>query len=178
MSIYVVQYIGYLQLFTRGFPFALGMSVTRRAYYLGTWLFAVVEAAVFGTVLLALRQVEVATDGWGMSLAYFGVDALRSDNPALQWLAYVVPFLLVASLGGCLGLVMMRWSYNGLLTVVAGLIVAAGLTVIVVTRQDWWGAIGDWFADQSAAALFAGWPLPVAVGFALLGFATIRRATL
>jgi hypothetical protein len=177
-SIYAVQLVAHVQLFTRGFPFALGMSVTRRAYYLGTWLYAAVESVVFGTVLLLLRQIESATDGWGVSLAYFGLLGSREpDSLLLRWLTYVVPFLLVASLGACLGLLMMRWGYNGVLTLLAALIVLSGLAVIVVSRQGWWGAIGDWFADQSATALLAGWPLPLAAGFGLLGYAVIRRAT-
>jgi hypothetical protein len=47
----------------------------------------------------------------------------------------------------------------------------------VIVRQDWWGAIADWFADQSTTSLCAGWSLLVAVAFCLLGYAVIRRAT-
>jgi hypothetical protein len=177
MSIYVVQLIAYLQNFTRGLPFALGMSVTRRAYYFGTWLYAVLESFLFGAVLLVLRLVEDATNGWGVSLEYFGLGFLRSDNLLLQWLVYVVPFLLVASVGAFIGLLMARWSYNGLLTLIAVFIVLSGLAVVVISRQGWWGAIGSWFADQSATAMFAGWPLPVAAGLCLLGFLVIRRVT-
>ncbi len=177
MSIYIVQLIGNLQLFSRGFPFAMGMSVTRRAYYGGVWLYSVLESFVFGAVLLALRMVEDATDGWGMSLEYFGLGYPTQDNLVLQWLVYAVPFLLVASIGACLGIVMMRWGYNGLLTIVAGLIVVSGLAIILVTRQSWWTEIGNWFADQSMTSLYAGWPLPLVAVFALLGYAALRRAT-
>ena len=177
MSIYVVQLIGNLQLFTRGVPFAMGMSVTRRAYYFGTWLCTLLESFLFGAVLVVLRLVEDATNGWGVSLEYFGLGYLRSDNLLLQWLVYVVPFLLVASVGASIGLLMARWGYNGLLTLIAGLIVLSGLAVVVISRLGRWGAIGDWVTGQSTAALFAGWPLPVAVVLGLLGYAVIRRAT-
>jgi hypothetical protein len=176
-SIYVVQLVGFLQLFTRGFPFALAMSVTRRSYYLGTWLYSVLQAAAFGAVLLVLRLVEDATDGWGLSLHYFGLGFPRNDDLVLQYLGYVVPFLLMAALGACFGLVMERWRYNGLFTLTAVSLVLGGLAVIVVSRAGWWSAIGGWLTDQSATSLFAGWPLPFVVVLALLGYLVIRRAT-
>ena len=176
-SIYVVQMIAYVQLFTRGFPFAFAMSVTRRAYYLGSWLYATAVAAVWGAMLVVLRLVEDATDGWGIALRYFGVEPLHQDNLALQYLAFVVPFLLTAGVGAFLGLVVVRWRTNGVLTLVAALVVLSGLTTIVVSRGGWWGAIGGWFADQPAAALSAAWPLPFVVVLGGLGYAVIRRAT-
>ena len=176
-SIYFVQIFAYVQHFTRGFPFALGMSVTRRAYYLGTWLYVGLEALAFGAVLLALRFAESATDGWGVSLEYFGVRFVREEGVALQYAVYVVPFLLIAAVGGFLGVVTVRWGGNGLLTLMAGVILTAGVVVLVVGRAHWWDSVGDWFAGQSATALFAGWPLPVTVVLGLLGYAMIRRAT-
>jgi hypothetical protein len=176
-SLYGVQIFAYVSLFTRMFPFALGMSVTRRAYYLGTWLYVALEALVYGAVLLALRLVEEATGGWGMSLEYFGLSFVRSDSLALQYAVYVVPFLLLAGVGACVGLVITRWSYNGVFALLAGLVVVPGVLVLVVSRAGWWRDIGDWFAGQSAGALFAGWPLPFVVVLGLLGYATIRRAT-
>ena len=178
LSIYVVQLVAHTQFFSRGFAFALGMSVTRRAYYAGPWLYAVLEAAAFGTVLLVLRLVEDATNGWGLSLQYFGIlDRLGDENLVVQWLVYVVPFLLVAAIGACLGLLRMRWGSNGVWTLIAVLIVLTGLAVVVISRLGRWGAIGDWLTGQSTAALFAGWPLPVALVLGLLGYAVIRRAT-
>jgi hypothetical protein len=176
-SIYVVQLVACLQLFTRGFPFALAMSVTRRAYYLGAWLYAGLVAAVWGAVLVALRLLEDATDGWGLSLRYFGAGPMRQDDLLLQYLVYVVPFLVAAGLGASVGLVIVRWSYNGFFTMLAALMVLSGAVVIVVSRAGWWRGIGDWFGDQSSAALLAGWPLPFVAVLGLLGYAAIRRAT-
>lgn len=176
-SLYGVQLFAYLQLFTRGFPFALGMSVTRRAYYLGTWLYVVLQALVYGAVVLVLRLLEEATGGWGVSLEFFSLGFVRTDAIALQYAVYVVPFLLVAALAGCAGLVVTRWSYNGVFGLLGGAFAVPGLVVFVVDRFGWWNEIGDWFAGQSPAALFAGWPLPFVAVLALLGYLTIRRAT-
>jgi hypothetical protein len=177
MSLYGVQFFAYAQHFTRGFPFALGMSVTRRAFYLGTWLYVGLEALVYGALLLALRALEEATGGWGVSLEFFSLGYVRSDSLVLQYAVYVVPFLLVAGIAACVGLVVTRWSYYGVFALVAGAVVVPGVLAFVVTRAGWWRDVGDWFAGQSPAALFAGWPLPFVAALGLLGYAAIRRAT-
>ena len=54
---------------------------------------------------------------------------------------------------------------------------AVGLLAVLITWQRQWPAVGNWFADQSALTLFAGWPALLAVALAGAGFLIIRRAT-
>jgi hypothetical protein len=177
-SIYLVLVVAHLQSVTRGFPLALGLSLSRRSFYLGTMLFAAVQAGAYGAVIYLLRRGEDATDGWGLRLRYFGISFLRRDDPFTQWLVYTVPFLLVAALGLALGALVRRWGSNGVLTLCAALIGAGGAVGVLATLREWWPSIGRWFADQSAFSLFVGWPALLSVVIATAGYLVLRRTAM
>lgn len=177
MSIYIVVGVGYLQVMTQTFPFALGLSVTRRAFYAGTALRAAVEALGLGALVLLLSVVERAAGGWGIGLKFFVIDALVVDGPLLQWLVYAVPFAAISALGIFAGVVFKRWGQVGAYALsIAPLVVVAGL-IVLISLRGWWPAVGGWFAGQSTLALAAGYPLVLALLLGAAGWLAIRRAT-
>ncbi|MBA8823688.1 hypothetical protein FHX42_001017 [Saccharopolyspora lacisalsi] len=177
VTFYVVVLVAYVVTMTQYFPMILGMSVTRRTFYLATCLMALVQSLGYGAVLTVLELVESATGGWGVSLPFFGVEFLQQSNVLLQLLAYAVPTLLVSSLGMFFGVTFKRWGVIGMYTLaIASLVVFGGLAVLV-TWLRWWGAIGAWFADQSSLALLAGWPALLTLVLAAVNFLMLRRAT-
>lgn len=177
VAIYIVLFISYLQAMNQIFSFALGFSVTRHRFYAATSLLAVAQSLVYGVVLYLFKLLESATGGWGVSMRFFGLTFLVQDNTLLQVLVYVMPFLVAAFLGVLLGIVFKRWGTNGLLTSGAGSIVVFGGLAVLVTWTGQWSAIYSWLADQSAAALIAGWPALLTAVLAAAGFLVIRRAT-
>ena len=143
LSIYIVFGVGLLQTMTQTFTFALGMSVTRRAFQAGVVVLNVVEAIGFGTLLLVLT----------------------------------VPFLAFAAVGMFFGVIFKRWGQPGVYVVtVATSVVLAALTLLI-TWRSWWPQVGSWFAGQSTAALFAGYPLVLVLLLGAASWLAIRRAT-
>ena len=96
MSIYVVMLVAHLQTMTQVFPFALGLSVTRRDFFAATALLVTAQSLAYGIVLWLLGLVERATGGWGISLRFFDLPFLAQPNPVLQILVYAVPFLALS----------------------------------------------------------------------------------
>lgn len=176
-SIYLVIGISHLQTMTQVFPFALGFSVTRRAFYSATALLVTAQSLFFGLVVLALSQVELLTAGWGVEMRFFGVSFLVQDGLIAQWLVYTVPFLAISALFVFTGVVFKRWGQTGIFVGTVGVLVLIGTTAIVVTWQRWWPEIGAFFTEQSSLALFAGYPLLVALVLGVAGWLAIRRAT-
>ncbi|GAA5200028.1 hypothetical protein GCM10023322_76980 [Rugosimonospora acidiphila] len=159
------------------FPFTLGLSVTRRAFYAATTLLLLGESLAFGIGLYLLALLERATGGWGMSLHFFQLPFMGWHNAAAQILIYVVPLLVVGAMGTFAAVIFQRWRTNGLFTLMLGtILVLGGVTALVSWRQQW-TAIGNWLADQSVVALIAGWPALLAVVLAAGGYLAIRRAT-
>ncbi|MEV0326232.1 ABC transporter permease [Micromonospora echinospora] len=175
-SIYVVAAIGAAVSISQMFPFALGMSVTRRTFYLATTLVTIVQAVVYGVLLYLLNLVEGVTDGFGIQLHFFRVPYVDVSNGLLQVAVYAVPFLFLNFLAIFTAVWFVRFGTNGLFTVIVATILALGLLAALVTWQGWWGDIWHWLSTQHQASLLVGWPALVAAVAALGGLAGIRRA--
>jgi hypothetical protein len=160
---------------TQVFPYALGMSVTRREFYLAWSLLAVAQSLAYALVLYLLYALERATDGWGVAMRFFGPPFLTNSNPLLQILVYAVPMLLVTFLGIFLGTVYLRWGTSGVLAVLALTILGSGLLVALIIWTERWSAIMHWLLDQTPAMLFAGWPMLAVAALAPAGYALVRR---
>lgn len=176
-SIYLVVALAHLQTMTQMFPFVVGLSVTRRAFYGATALVVAGQAMLIGLVLLGLQQAERMTGGWGSHVQIFGLDFLRQDNPVAQWLVDTVPFIAVSAVAVFAGVVFQRWRQTGIY--LAGITTSALLTAVavLVTSQSWWPAIGAFITDQPTLTVFAGLPLVLALLVGGAGWMSIRRAT-
>ncbi|MGH3418056.1 MAG: hypothetical protein ACRDOD_00440, partial [Streptosporangiaceae bacterium] len=89
-SIYVVLIVTGALSISRQLPFALALGLSRRSYYIGTALFAVALAAVYGLALTVLQLIERATGGWGLRLEFFRVRYLLAGPWYLTWLTSFV----------------------------------------------------------------------------------------
>lgn len=159
------------------FPFALGLSVTRREFSAALGLFTLVQTTLYAVLLVVLQAVEDATGGWGLRLPFFGLGYIDEYGVPAQLLIYAVPMLLMSLVGITLGAVYVRWRTNGVFATICGFVVVAGLAAGLTTRYGSWPAVGDWLLAQSALSLFAGWPSIAVVLLALLSWSALRRAT-
>ncbi|GAA1840695.1 hypothetical protein GCM10009836_20050 [Pseudonocardia ailaonensis] len=176
ITIYIFTLVTHLVTMTQIFPFALGLSVTRRDFFLGNAGFIVVQSAVQGLLMTLFLAVEEATNGWGQQMHFFSVPFLVTGNWFTQWLVYTVPFLLFSFLSVVGGTVFKRFGQIGMWTVGLLGLVLGGLAAILITWQNAWPAVGRFFADTSPLALFAGYPAILAAVAAAVGYLLLRRA--
>jgi len=127
---------------------AMGLSLTRRVFYLGTALFAAIQSFAYGLVLYVLMLVERGTGGWGVGLPFLGM-------------AVVVVYK--------------RFGAVGLYALTIGAILGFGGLGVLITWQDSWTGVEGWFSQQSTAGLLVGWPLLLGVLFAAAGYLGLRR---
>ncbi|MFC9790982.1 ABC transporter permease [Rhodococcus sp. NPDC127528] len=167
----------YLQSMTQTFPFALGLSVTRREFFAATAVMALAQSAVFAIVLHLLSLVEAATDGWGVHMRMFGLARYLTDSGALQLLILFATLLSTSALAILVGAIYQRWRATGLLAAFTGTVGLLGLSGIVITWARWWPAIGSWFTDVARVVPTAVLPLAAAIGCLALAWETLRRAT-
>jgi hypothetical protein len=175
ISIYIVTMIAFISAITQLFPFAMGISATRKTFYAAVATYAAGQALLFGLAMYLLSVVERASDGWGVGLDFFRLPFLDTGNPLSQMLVYAVPLLLFATTGTVWGAVVKRWGNNGTMGLLLVSVLATGGLVAWLTWQQQWSAFAGWFADQSASALFIGWPLLPVMLLLGGGYLILRR---
>ncbi|BDZ55098.1 hypothetical protein [Agromyces marinus] len=158
------------------FPFALGFGATRRDYWLGTSLMFVLASIMYATAIATLMLVERATGGWGIGAGMF--DALWYVG--LDWgAAFYTTFalqLLVLFVGAGVTTVYMRWRMRGMMTLLSIAVLIALAVVAWLTFSESWMALWEWLGSLGLVGGFS-LLLAIAVGWGILGFFVIRRAT-
>ena len=175
LALYITVLVVYVQAVTQLLPFAMGVSVSRRTFFLGTALVAVVQSLCYGIALAILVAIENATGGWGSGLNYWAPGPFEVDNPALQVLTSGAPMLAFAFIGVGIGIVHKRWGQAGTWGLIIASMVVFGGLAILVSWLEAWGAVGNWFADQSLVTLTVGLPAAIALVAALVSYPGIRR---
>ncbi|GAA1859551.1 ABC transporter permease [Asanoa iriomotensis] len=174
-SIYIVSAIAAAIAISQIFPFALGMGVTRRTFYLATALVNVTQALLYGVLLYILNLIEGGTDGFGIGLHFFRVPYVDVSNGLLQIAVYAAPLLFINFVTMFVAILFVRFGTNGLFATVAATILIFGLLAALISWQNWWGDIWHWLSTQHQISLLVGWPALVAAVAALGGMAAIRR---
>lgn len=177
---YVAFCVVYVQVVASLLPYGMGLSLTRRTFFLGTVLFAAVQSLAYGVLFYLVLLVERGTDGWGVGQPFLSGGwfvpgySWVVDNPAEQIAIFSVPMFVLALLGMWIGVVYRRFGPRGVFVMV--MLSAIGTGAVVAGLTIW---LKDtyvvFFTGQSVFALFAGWPLVLGVGFALAGYIGIRR---
>jgi hypothetical protein len=161
---------------TRSLPFGLALGLSRRTYYLGTALLAVVFAAVAGLVATTGQAIERASGGWGLDMGFFRVPYILNGAWYLTWLTSFVALTLLFSYGIWFGLAFRRWGLAGLVAFLAAQISVLLIGALAATWTHGWHEIGHFFTTLSASGLTG---LLAALTVLLLagGFGTMRRLT-
>ncbi|MGY1886623.1 hypothetical protein ACI799_15125 [Blastococcus sp. SYSU DS0753] len=175
LAFYFTVLVVYVQAVTQVLPFAMGISLSRQAFYLGTALVALVQAVGYGIALSALVSIENATNGWGAGMDFWAPGVFEVGNPVLQVFASGAPLLAFMFVGVGMGVVHQRWGQMGTWGLILGSIVVLGGLTVLITWLDAWGSIGVWFTDQSTVTLTVALPLAFAAVAALVSFPGIRR---
>src|SRR3954468_24790029 len=175
LSLYITVLVVFVQSVTRLLPFAMGVSLSRHVFFLGTALLGGVQALGYGVALAVLSAIENATDGWGVGMSFWTPGPLKVDSLLLQVVVSGAPMLAFIFAGVGIGVVYKRWGSSGIwgLTVL-GMLILGGVSVLVT----WWRAWGDlwaWLSAQAVGTLAIGLPVVLAAVVAALAFAGMRR---
>jgi hypothetical protein len=175
LALYITVGVVYVQAVTQLLPFAMGVSLSRRAFWLGTALVGVLQALGYGIAVAALHAIGRATDGWGVGMSFWVPTPMQVDNFFLQVLISGIPMLASIFAGMGIGVVFKRWGPNGIWALsVLGMVFFGGLFVLLTWLRAWQD-LGRWLVDQSVVTLAVGLPLAITVVVAALSFRGMRR---
>ncbi|HXP58671.1 MAG TPA: hypothetical protein VN847_27170 [Streptosporangiaceae bacterium] len=161
----------------RWLPFGLSLGVSRRTYYAGTALLAVVLSAADGLALAGFQAIERATNGWGVQMGFFRVPYLLDGPWYLTWLSSFVGLTLLFVYGMWYGLVYRRWGLIGTIAFVAAQVTVGLAATVLVSWAHGWTSVHHFFTGLTAAGL-TGLLAVLAVALLAGGQVTIRRAAI
>jgi hypothetical protein len=158
------------------FQYALGLSCTRREYWLGTLSVFGMLAVVNGIAFAALTQVEKATGGWWLDIRMFdalwyGTDGWWADAYSTAVLSFTV-----LTLGAAATTVYMRWRMLGVVLTAIGAALLLLAVAAAITLTESWPTVLNALGSLGVVPGFS-LVLVLGAGFALVGYAVIRRAT-
>src|SRR4051794_34493268 len=175
-ALYIAVTIFLVQAVVQLFPFGMSLGLSRRTFYVGTALIALVQAVGYGVVLTALTAVENATGGWGVGLHFFAPYGLDRLNAAEQFLIFGSIMLACAFLGIAIGVVAKRWGATGLWALGIGALLLCGGAAVLITGLHSWTDLGNWLVARSALTLALVLAGTVALLSAGLSYTGLRRA--
>lgn len=174
--IFVYMTVVAAQAITVTFPLALGYSVTRREYYLGTSLLFLLVSAGYAVAMTILAYIEEATGGWGLGGHMFTAIYFGDEGGLSRLFVFFSFFLFFFFAGAAIATIYMRWRMYGMIAFWAALGLALIGWVALVTYTSSWPAVGAWFAVNGVNGFAAWLLLPTAVA-AVTGYLVLRRAT-
>ena len=161
---------------TLTFPFSQAMSVTRREFFLGTMLTAILGSAFMGVLFLIGGGIEVATNGYGVNGWVFYLPWLWESGPFGAFVIYFTLALFFFVVGFTGATIYKSWGPTVLtIASLALTLVLLGL-VFLATRLQLWDEVFAGIMDLGALGL-ALWGLVAVVVLSAVSFLAFRRAT-
>lgn len=159
------------------FAFALGFSVRRADYLLGTVLMVLVTSAVTALLLFLLSLLEsTLLLGWGVGVHFFHLPYLNNGSLLEQFWVYFVPLVSLYFLGFAIGCIHRRFGSTGMWIFFGLAVLLASAFTLISTYLRWWGMLFAWLSQFSAFE-FALWMVPLTAVYALISYALLRKAT-
>ena len=160
---------------TLTFPFSQAMSITRREFFLGTMLTAVLGSALMGIMFLAGGGIELLTDGWGVNGYLFYLPWLWEVGAGGAFVVYFTLALFFFVVGFTGATIYKSWGPTVLTIASIALALVIVGVVFLVTRLELWGRVFAGIMDLGALGL-ALWGLVVVAVLTALSFLAFRRA--
>ncbi|AUH69832.1 MULTISPECIES: hypothetical protein [Gordonia] len=164
-----------IQAMSLTFPFSQAMSVTRREFYLGTTLTALLASIGLAVLYVIGGLIEKATDGWGIDGYFFAVPWIWNQGPAAAGLLYFMAPMLTFTIGFFAATVYKRFGMLTLVLIGIGLAAAIALAILGISLGGGWPAVGRWFTGLTPVAV-GGYGLVLVAALSGVSYATLRRA--
>lgn len=165
-----------IQTINLALPFALGLSVTRREFLLGTGAIFVSISVINSALYTLLGGVEELTGGWWVGTRMFTSLTLHEVEPLGRFVFYVCLHLVVFTFGAAMASVFFRWKAMGTTISIIGLAFVIVGAAALLTFTDSWPVVGDWYLGTGTVGL-ALWTLPITALCSLATWALLSRAT-
>jgi hypothetical protein len=173
-SIFVYAFVAGTLTLKETFPFAIGLSIRRKDYFLGTALTVIIVNVISAIALTVLSVIEQATDGWNVNLHLFKIGFLN-DLPVIGILGVNVIMLIHSFfLGFVISSLHRRFGGMSMYIFFTAMLLIGTIGSYTMTHYDLWIDLGKWIADQYLNLFW--WLIPLVVLYSLISYGLLRRA--
>ncbi|MGO2933581.1 hypothetical protein [Microbacterium sp.] len=164
-----------LSAMTMTFPFSQAMSITRREFFVGTMITAVLGSAFMAIVFLIGGGIELLTNGYGVNGYVFHLPWIWEAGPLGAFVVYFTLALFFFIVGFTGATIYKSWGPVVISLVGIGLALVLLGIVFLITRLELWEQVWLGILDLGAVGL-ALWGLVAIVVLAVISFLAFRRA--
>jgi hypothetical protein len=177
-SIFIYVFVLGILVVTQSFPFAVGMSVTRRDYFFGTALMGLAASFILGTLMCIFAFLENMSNGWGNRFHFFYFPYLNDGTSFLEQLVmYVILAAFLFFLGFLIASYARRFGGKGMLLLTLAVLIINSVAVLLFHHFHVWADIFRWFSSQTAVGL-SYWLLPFILISMAVSFLLLRKASI
>lgn len=160
---------------TLTFPFSQALSITRREFFIGTLLSAVMTSTFMSVIFLIGGGIELLTNGYGVNGYVFHLPWIWEAGPLGAFVIFFTLPLFLFVLGFTGATIYKSWGPVALTVVSFALVLVLLVILFVITRLDLWGEVWTGILGLGALGL-ALWGLVAVVVLAAVSFLAFRRA--
>lgn len=173
--IYIYMGITAAMAMNQTFQFALGFSVTRRDFYLGSIIMFGLHALMFGGAVVALSYLEQWTGGWWIGGHLFSGNYFGTGAFGVRVFTVLASMLVCMFIGGAAGSCYARWHLTGMLGFAVAAAAALLGTAALIGWTDNWGPALRWVGENGITGVSAILLIPAAIA-GMCGFFVLRGA--
>jgi len=175
-SIYIYMLVGGIVSLVQTYPFAIGFTVRRQDYLIGT-LATMTGISVYSAIVLVLLGAIEKETSWGVDLSFFHLNYLSDGNLLAQWWVHFGIMLSMLVGGFFISSIHRKFGKNGMFAFFIAVSLILSVAIFIVSANDGWDAIGRWLKDHppTAAELSAGMLL-LSVIFGFASHLLLRKA--
>lgn len=176
-SIFVYMLVVGILVVAQTFPFAIGMSLTRKDYFFGTALMGLAANLSIALLMCIFAYLENMSNGWGNRFHFFHFPYLNEGTFFEQLAMYIILFNFLFFLGFFIGSFARRFGGKGLLIFGLAVFLIGSIVVLLFHQFLVWPDIFKWFGSQTAAGL-SYWLLPFILISMAISFLLLRRTSI
>ncbi|MEH7391633.1 hypothetical protein, partial [Bacillus sp. JJ1474] len=135
------------------FPYAIGMSIRRTDYFLGTVVMGVAVNTLYGIMLVFLSAIENATNGWGGLLHFFHFPYLNDGTLLEQLIIYIILLINIFFNGLLISSTARRFGGKGLVIAIISVLLISSVAALLATYYGVWMDIFHWFVKFTAVQI-------------------------
>lgn len=159
---------------TLTFPFSQAMSITRREFFLGTILTAILGSALMGALFLIGGGIELITNGYGVNGYVFYLPWLWEAGPLGAFVTFFTLALFFFVIGFTGATILKSWGQMTLIIAIFVIVLMLLGLVFLATRLELWGQVWEGILSLGAVGL-ALWGLVAVAALTLVSFLAFRR---